>query len=291
MAKNKQKIGFSILFSLPAFVFYTVFIIVPVFFSIYYSFTDWDGIGKPIFNGIANYITLVNNKEYWKILWNTIQLLLASCFIQVPVATVLSFLLLRRTKGYKVFRAFYFIPVVVAPIAIGIMFSIFYNGDVGPVNQVLDVLGLDMFKRNWLSDINIVVKSVIFPQIWQYVGYSLVIIFAAMKAIDKEVLESADIDGAKPYQLFTKIVVPMAWDAIIVAIVLVITGSLKSFDYSWALTKGGPGNASSLLAVYMYKTAFIKNDFGLGSSITMTIVIYSALLTFLFKRIAGRSLR
>lgn len=288
MTKKKQKLTFVILFILPAFVVYTAFVVVPVFFSVYYSFTDWDGIGKPVFHGITNYITLLKTKEYWKILWNTMQLLFASCFIQVPVATVLAFLLLRKTRGYKVFRAFYFIPVVVAPIAIGIMFSVFYNGDVGPINQALGMMGLDMLKQNWLSDVNVVVKSVIFPQIWQYVGYSLVIIFASMKAIDGEILESAEIDGANSFQLFSRIVVPMAWDAIVVAIVLVITGSLKSFDYSWALTKGGPGNASSLLAVYMYKTAFIKNDFGYGSAITMTIVIYCALLTFLFKKIAGR---
>ena len=282
---KKRKYWFAIAFIMPALMLYTVFIIAPVFCSTYYSFTAWDGIGSPRMNGIQNYITVFSQKDYWRVLFNTLRLVGASVFVQIPIATVLSFLLLRRTKGYKVFRTFYFIPVVVAPIAIGIMFSVFYNGDAGPINRILDMLHLPFLKRNWLSDVKVVVNSVIFPQIWQYIGYSLVIIFASMQSINHEMLESADIDGANSFQIFARIVVPMSWDAIVVAIILVVTGSLKSFDYSWALTQGGPGNASSFLAVFMYKTAFVQNKFGLGSSITVTIMIYSIALTILMKRL------
>ncbi len=282
--KNKKYL-FAIVFVLPAFILYSVFIIAPVFFSTYYSFTSWDGIGMPKINGIQNYIKMFSLKDYWKVLLNTLKLIGASVFIQIPIATVLSFLLLRKTKGYKFFRTFYFIPVVVAPIAIGIMFSIFYNGDVGPINKLLDLVHLSFLKQIWLSDVKVVVNSVIFPQIWQYIGYSLVIIFAAMKSINNEMLESANIDGANSVQTFARIVVPMCWDAIVVAIILVVTGSLKSFDYSWALTQGGPGNASSFLSVFMYKTAFVQNKFGLGSSITVTIMVYSMALTAFIKRL------
>lgn len=281
---KKKKYLFAALFILPAFIIYTVFIVAPVFFSIYYSFTSWDGIGTPKLNGIQNYIKMFAMKDYWRILLNTARLIGASVFIQIPIATVLSFLLLRKTKGYKFFRTVYFVPVVVAPIAIGIMFSIFYNGDVGPINQLLDLAHLSSLKQNWLSDVKVVVHSVIFPQIWQYIGYSLVIIFAAMKSIDSEMFESAQIDGANAGAVFSRIVVPMCKDAIIVAIILVVTGSLKSFDYSWALTQGGPGNASSFLATFMYKTAFVQNKFGLGSSITVTIMIYSIALSAIIKR-------
>lgn len=282
---KKKKYLFAVIFIMPAFILYTIFIVAPVFFSTYYSFTSWDGIGMPKMNGIQNYIKMFSMKDYWKVLLNTIKLIGASVFIQIPVATILSFLLLRRTKGYKFFRTFYFIPVVVAPIAIGIMFSIFYNGDVGPVNQLLDLLHLSFLKQNWLSDVKVVVNSVIFPQIWQYIGYSLVIIFAAMKSVDNEMLESADIDGANSVSDLYKDCCPVCWDAIIVAVILVVTGSLKSFDYSWALTQGGPGNASSFLAVFMYKTAFVQNKFGLGSSITVTIMIYSIALSAFIKRL------
>ncbi len=281
---KKKKYLFAAWFILPAFIIYTVFIVAPVFFSIYYSFTSWDGIGTPKLNGIQNYIKMFAMKDYWRILLNTARLIGASVFIQIPIATVLSFLLLRKTKGYKFFRTVYFVPVVVAPIAIGIMFSIFYNGDVGPINQLLDLAHLSSLKQNWLSDVKVVVHSVIFPQIWQYIGYSLVIIFAAMKSIDSEMFESAQIDGANAWAVFSRIVVPMCKDAIIVAIILVVTGSLKSFDYSWALTQGGPGNASSFLATFMYKTAFVQNKFGLGSSITVTIMIYSIALSAIIKR-------
>ena len=89
--------------------------------------------------------------------------------------------------------------------------------------------------------------------------------------------------------MFFRIVIPMCWDAIVVAFVLIISGSLKSFDYSWAMTKGGPGNASAMLAVYMYKTAFINNNFGRGSAISMSIMLFSTLFTYIFKKIANRN--
>ena len=286
---NLKKYLLSGAFLLPALVLYTTLTIIPVFYSVYYSLTKWDGVGAKVFIGIANYLKLFGAKEYWRITWNTIRMLFASVFIQVPIGTTLAYLLLRKTKGYQFFRALYFIPVVVAPMAIALMFKLFYNGDVGPINQFLRAVGLSFLAKNWLSDTKIVVGSVIFPQIWQYIGYTLVIVFAAMKSIDSEILESAELDGANASQMYFRIIIPMAWDAIVVAIVLVISGSLKSFDYSWGLTQGGPGTSSAMLAVYMYRTAFIKNNFGLGSAISLTIVVFSSVLTYLFKRIANRN--
>ena len=286
--RKLKKYAFSGTFMLPALILYTVLLIFPVFFSVYYSFTKWDGIGAKAFIGLANYIKLFKAKEYWRITWNTVRMLFASVFIQIPIGTTLAYLLLRKTKGYKVFRALYFIPVVVAPMAIALMFKLFYNGDVGPINQFLRAVGLSSLAKNWLSDTKVVVNSVIFPQIWQYVGYTLVIVFAAMKSIDNEIIESAELDGANSAQMYFRIIIPMAWEAIVVAIVLVISGSLKSFDYSWGLTQGGPGTSSAMLAVYMYRTAFINNNFGLGSAISITIVVFSSALTYLFKKAANR---
>jgi raffinose/stachyose/melibiose transport system permease protein len=277
-----------VLLSLPASLTYTLFIIIPAGYGVFYSVTKWNGVSAPIFNGIDNFVRLFGTRDYWRVLVNTMRLLLASVFIQVPIGMVLAYLLLRRTKGYKFFRTMMFFPVVVAPVAIGVMFSLFYNGDVGPLNQLLSAVRLGALKRNWLSDVKVVMNSVIFPQIWQYIGYSLVILFTSMKAIPREIFESADIDGASSTQIFFRIVIPMILDTIVIAIILVVTGSLKSFDYCWALTKGGPGNASALMSVYMYKTAFVQNQFGLGSAITITVLVYSIGLTTIVKNIGSR---
>ena len=286
---DRKRYAGAVLFTLPAFLFFTVLVIVPVLFSAFYSLTSWRGIGTPVFEGLDNYLTLFSSSTYWEIMLNTIRMLAASFFFQVPMGIMLAYLLYRKTVGYKVFRFIYFLPVVIAPIAIGIIFSILFNSDVGPINALLELVHLYSFKRNWLSDVNVVVNIVILPQVWQYVGYTLVIVFAGMQAIDDEILESAEIDGANSIQMFFRIVIPMCWDAIVVAFVLIISGSLKSFDYSWAMTKGGPGNASAMLAVYMYKTAFINNNFGRGSAISMSIMLFSTLFTYIFKKIANRN--
>ncbi|GHV37648.1 sugar ABC transporter permease [Spirochaetia bacterium] len=277
-----------VLFILPASLMYTLFIIIPAGYNFFYSVTRWNGVSAPIFNGVANYVRIFGTRDYWRVLVNTMRLLLASVFIQVPIGMVLAYLLLHRTKGYKFFRTIMFFPVVVAPVAIGVMFSLFYNSDVGPLNQLLSAVRLGALRRNWLSDVKVVMNSVIFPQIWQYIGYSLVILFTSMKAIPQEIFESADIDGASSTQVFFSIVIPMIMDTIVIAIILVVTGSLKSFDYCWALTKGGPGNASALMSVFMYKTAFVQNQFGLGSAITMTVLVYSIGLTIIVKKIGSR---
>ena len=288
-AMDRKRYVNAALFTFPAFILFTVLVIIPVFFSVFYSFTSWKGIGDPVLEGLDNYITLFKSDTYWQIMMNTIRMLLASFFFQVPMGIVLAYLLYRKTRCYKVFRFIYFLPVVIAPIAIGIIFSILFNSDIGPINKLLDVIHLGALKRNWLSDVNVVVNIVVLPQVWQYVGYTLVIVFAGIQAIDDEILESAEIDGANALQMFFKIVIPMSWDSIVVAFVLIISGSLKSFDYYWAMTKGGPGNASAMLAVYMYKTAFVNNNFGRGSAISMTIMLFSALFTYVFKRIANRN--
>jgi len=274
----------SVIFLLPAIVVYTIFMIYPIISSLYYSLTEWDGARKPIFVGIRNFIEIFHDEEYWKAYLNTIDLIFYSVIFQISLGLIIAYILYRGVKGFKIFRAVYFLPVVISPIAIGLMFTLFYNSEMGILNKILDFVGLHSLKREWLSDPNVVLASVMIPQIWQYIGLYVVIFLAALQGIPDEIIESAYIDGASSLVIFFRIIIPLLWEIIQIAIILCVTGSLKSFDYSWVMTQGGPGVLSSYLGVLMFRRAFVESNLGQASAIAVTILANSLLFTVIFKK-------
>lgn len=279
---------FSIAFLTPAFIFYTLFIILPVLFSIYYSFTRWNLGKQPELIWFENYIRLFGEPTYWKVVGNTLSLALYTVIFQISLGLIFAYLLFLTLKGFKFFRTVYFVPVVVAPVTIGIIFSLFYNSDLGPLNKLLDMIGLQNLTRNWLSDIKVVLYSVIAPQVWQYIGLFAVILLAGMQSIPNEIFDSAKIDGASSFRILLSIVIPLISEFLGICFILAVTGSLKSFDTSWALTKGGPGYESAYIATMMYKSAFMNYQFGYASAVTVTILIYAVTFTVIFKKILSR---
>ncbi|MDC7233275.1 MAG: sugar ABC transporter permease [Spirochaetales bacterium] len=286
---EKLKNRAAALFLAPGLGLYLLFVIGPLIFSVYYSFVKWNGVGAKEFVGIANYIKLYKFDQFWIAFMNNMKLIIVSLIVQVPSAFIFAYLLYRNTKGYKAFRAILFLPVVVSPIAIGAMFSIFYNSEIGLFNVLLDALHMGSLKRQWLSDPKILLYSVMAPQVWQFIGYHMVIQFAAMQSIPHQVIESASIDGAGSTGILFRIVLPMMWDVIQISIILCVTGSLKAFGHSWIMTQGGPGVRSSYLTVLMFRMAFLERNFGMSSAISLNIVVMALLFTVVFKRMAKRS--
>ncbi|MDN5316403.1 MAG: raffinose/stachyose/melibiose transport system permease protein [Thermoanaerobacterium sp.] len=287
--KKESNANISV-FILPTLAIYTLLIIVPIVFSIYYGMTDWDGIGKQTFIGISNFLNIFKDSDFLISFKNTIIVTLISILLQIPIGLVISFLLSRGIRFYKTFRAIYFLPVVIAPIAIGLMFSLIFNGQIGALNSLLKDIGLQSFQKAWLSDPKVVLYAVMTPQVWQFIGLYIIIFIAAIQNIPEEIFESAEIDGASSITIFFRIVIPMLWDVIKISIILCFTGSLKSFDYSWIMTQGGPGVSSSYLGVYMFKSAFINTKFGIGSATAIVILATSLIFTVIFQKIASRDI-
>jgi raffinose/stachyose/melibiose transport system permease protein len=274
----------SYLFLMPPFLFYTAFIVIPIFASLYFSLTKWSGMGAMSFIGLKNFIKLFSSDEFWAVMANTGIIVLASIFGQSTVAIIFAYLLYRTTRGYRVFRALFFLPVVIAPMAVGLMFLVLYNSDVGPINQLFISIGLDNFARQWLSDPQVVLFSVIFPQLWHYLGFILLIFLTGMQSIPESIIDSAKVDGVSSISMFTRIVFPMIRNVVIVVVILNITGALKSFDYSFILTAGGPGVKSCFLAVYMFRQAFSMAKMGNASSVAVIILVLSLLSTTIINR-------
>ncbi len=287
MNEKRNKLAISVLFIAPVFLIYTVFLFVPLIQSSYYSLTKWNGVSGRTYIGFENYKDLAANGDYWITFLNTMKLTVISLIVQICFGLLLAYLLYSGTRGMKIFRTVLFLPVVIAPAAIGLMFSLFYNSQIGIFNKILSGAGLAMLQTNWLSNPKTLLYAVMAPQVWQYIGLYVTIFLGALQTIPEELLESAQIDGAGKTRTFFSLILPQLSGFMNICVILCITGSLKAFDHSWVMTGGGPGVRSAYLGVLMYKTAFVNSDFGMGSAITISIVVISLFITVLFNKLAA----
>ncbi|SFL25921.1 raffinose/stachyose/melibiose transport system permease protein [Paenibacillus sp. 1_12] len=268
---------FIVMGLLPSILIYTLFVFVPVIWSAYYGFFEWKGIGEAKFIGLKNYVEVIHDTIFWRALKNNIIFVLASVFGQLPLALILAIVLFKNNFLQRFLRSAVFMPMVMSSVVIGMIWQYIYHPQIGILNFLLDYLGLGSLKMQWLSDSNIAIYSLIPPLTWSFVGLYLIIFISALQNIPGEIHDAALIDGATGPRKMISVTLPMIWTTIQVAIVLCISGSLKSFDLVYVMTKGGPAHATELLATYMYNSTFSSYRYGYGSAISTSIIILSLL--------------
>ncbi|MDF2963412.1 MAG: sugar transporter permease [Paenibacillus sp.] len=268
---------FVVLGLMPSLLIYLLFVFVPVIWSAYYGFFDWKGIGKATFIGLDNYVEVLKDTVFWRALKNNVIFVLASVFGQVPLALILAIVLFKSNPLQRFLRSAIFMPMVMSSVVIGMIWSYIYHPQIGILNFLLDYLGLGSWKLQWLSDQHIAIFSLIPPLIWSFVGLYLIIFISALQNIPGEIHDAAKIDGASGARKLVSITLPMIWSTVQVAIILCISGSLKSFDLVYVMTKGGPAHSTELLATYMYNSTFSSYRYGYGSAISTSIIILSLL--------------
>jgi len=278
MTKASRITGFITIGLVPALVLYLLFVIVPIFWSAYYGFFDWKGIGAAKFIGLANYAEVIKDPIFWKAFKNNMLVVVASVFGQVPIAMILALLLMRSTLFQRMIRASVFMPMVLSSVVVGIIWGYIYHPQIGILNFMLDGIGLDSWKKAWLSDPKISMYALMVPIIWNYIGPYMIMFIAALQNISPEVEDASKLDGVGPVRKLFAITLPMIWDTVKVAIVLCISGSLKAFDLIYVMTGGGPAHSTELLASYMYNSTFNVYRFGFGSAISTAIIILSLIL-------------
>lgn len=270
--------GFITIGLLPALVLYLFFVIVPIFWSAYYGFFDWKGIGAAKFIGFDNYAEVIQDPIFWKAFKNNMLIVAASVFGQVPIAMVLALLLMRSTLFQRVIRASVFMPMVLSSVVVGIIWGYIYHPQIGILNFLLEGIGLESWKKSWLSDPKVSMFALMVPIIWNYIGPYMIMFIAALQNISPEIDDAAQLDGVGPVRKLFAVTLPMIWDTVKVAVVLCISGSLKAFDLIYVMTGGGPAHSTELLASYMYNSTFNVYRFGFGSAISTAIIILSLFL-------------
>ena len=285
LQRNKLAILIGLI---PALLIYLIFSIIPILISIYYSFMDWNGFGSMKFVGLQNFIDIAKDPIFWKSVKNNLFVVIASVFGQIPIALGLALLLNRKLKGAKIFRTIGFMPVVISTVVISLTWNMLLNSEFGFVNQLLKVIGLESWQQNWLGDPKLSMISVCVTIIWQFVGLYFIIFLAALQNVPAEVLEAAQIDGASGWKRTFFITIPMIWDTIILAVILCISGSLKTFDLIYVMTNGGPAHSTEVMAIYMYEKTFSSMKYGYGSAVSLYIFVFSLVLIWVSRMILQR---
>ena len=289
MQKAFGKKSIILLFIFPAFLSYTLFVIVSIVWAGYYSFFDWSGVGEKIFIGLQNYIELLSRDDVFRsTIWHTVIYTIINVLIQVFGGLLFAILLSRVTKGRVALQTLYYVPVVISSVAICQIFSKLLS--VTPtvvVNQLLSVFNPALKVMEWTSNPNISLYVTAFVEGYKYLGLYMVIFYAALIGVPDELGEAARIDGASLFQEYWHVRIPYIKPVIVANCLLVLNGSLRSFEFSYLLTHGGPGNASELMTTYMYKQAFTSMKYGYGSAVAIMIVIICLIVGVLFKKITG----
>lgn len=268
-------------FIFPAFLIFMVIVIAPIFLSSYYSLLKWDGFGKGLMVGLQNYRDLFINTSdgFLRSMVNSFILAGLSVFVQLPLALFFALILARGIKGENFLRTVYFIPVILSTVVIGQLWMKIYHPSFGLLNSFLTSIGLKSWTHPWLGSVDTALMSAFIPSIWQYIGYHLLLMYAAAKSVPDELYEAAKIDGASDTATALRITIPLIMPMIKVCVVFAVIGSLKSFDLVYILTGGGPVHASEVPSTLMFNTIFFKYMYGYGSAMAVVIILECLILT------------
>ena len=280
---NKKAI---ILFILPAFLIFTVFIILPAVLSVYYSLFDWNGVGTMTFRGLKNYAELfLQNKDgFPKTLNHAMWIAIASVGIQLPLSFYFASVLARGVRGTRFYLTVFFIPVIISSTVIAQLWLKIYNGDYGLLNSFLRFAGLDFLAKSWLVKPKYALPVVIVPILWQYVGYHMLLMYTAIKNIPDDIFDAARIDGASHFQIAWSITLPNIRPILRVCIIFAVVGSLKSYDIIFMMTKGGPIGATEVPTTLMVETLFTAHRYGYGSAMAVIIIALCFLCSILIRK-------
>ncbi|HBE79425.1 MAG TPA: sugar ABC transporter permease [Firmicutes bacterium] len=279
---NKKDIFLMVLPGV-AFLLFAMFL--PILMSVYYGMTDWSGIGKPNFIGIANFkAVLFKDPIFWVSLLNALILSLVTIFIQNPIAFAVCVMLIACKKGERFFRTVYFIPAVISVVVTTRLWVQIFSPQFGLLNKFLSLIGLGFLKTDWLSNVHTALGSVIFIAVWQGFGWAILFYYSGLVGIPKELQEAARIDGASGVKLYTKVVLPLMMPVIKVIILNALINCLKQMETVYLSTGGGPGDVTQFLANYLYQKAFVSSQYGYGNAISVLFVIICILATYLLNR-------
>lgn len=271
------------MFLAPALFLFLGILVAPIFVSGYYSLFDWKGFGPKEFIGLSNYKELFSSKSigFMKAFWNACLLAFFSVIIQLPFALFLALLLGKGRKGERGFLSIYFMPVLISTVVIGQLWLKIYNPDYGVLNVALRALGLEDWAQIWLGDKKYALGAAFVPTLWQYVGYHMLLLYAGVKSVPPEYREAAMIDGANEIQVNRYIVLPYIKPILKISTIFAVTGSFKSFDLIYVLTNGGPNHATEVPSTLMISMLFLRNRYGMGSTIAFLLIILCFMAAFI----------
>lgn len=274
----------QLIFIGPAFISFTLIVMIPFLLGMYYSFTDWNGVsGTVTFIGLGNFKQILfNDPDFMRSFWFTTRFSIAAVILTNVLAFILALLLTRPLKLRNPLRTVFFLPNVIGGLLLGFIWQFIFVKGFPAIGQLTNI---PFFNLPWLGDETTGFWGIVIVFVWQSAGYFMVIYIASLINVPKDVLEAAQIDGASPAQVLFRIIVPLIMPAVTVCLFLAISNTFKMFDLNLSLTKGGPFKSTESLALNIYTEAFQNNRFGLGTAKALIFFVVVAIITTIQVRI------
>jgi raffinose/stachyose/melibiose transport system permease protein len=264
------------LFLLPAVILFVLFLVYPIFRSVYYSLFNWNGLGPATkFVGLNNFKLILTDQVFLEAIKNCSFIVVFSLAAQLPLALLLAIMVGRDLPGRVFFRSVFFMPYVISEVITAIIWISMFSPDPenGFINALL-ILIPGVHAQNFLGDVNQVMACVFLVLTWKYFGLHMLLFMAGLQNIPRELEEAAMIDGANRWQSIWYVTVPLLGTTIRTTSYLSVLGSLTQFNLVWILTRGGPVNSSEMMATYMYRYAFLRTQLGYGSAVALVMLVF-----------------
>ncbi|WP_260857335.1 carbohydrate ABC transporter permease [Microbacterium sp. 1.5R] len=255
---------------------------VPVLYTVYLSFTEYDGLGDPEWIGLDNYVGMFQDPAILVSILNTLAWVGGTLLVPVGLGLLVAYLAY-GLPGAAWLRVPFLIPYALSGVAVGVIFSfVLQNG--GALSQALAFLGLPGSELRWLQDAPLNTIVMILAASWQGVGVNALLFTVGLQSIPKEPLEAAKVDGAGGFRLFTSMVWPLLRPTTTIVVGLSIVNSLKTFDIVQSMTQGGPNRVSETLGVTMYRETFLNNEYGMGSAVAIFLTVITVAASVIYLR-------
>lgn len=259
------------LFVLPTIVGLALFRVGPIVAAFLVSFTRWNVISSPQWQGLANYRELMSSEIFWRVLKNTVLFSVTYVPGVMVCGLLLAILVNTKLKGITFFRGLYYLPVITSTVAIGVVWSWILSPRFGALPRILNNLGV-MNVPSFLGDSRYALLTLVVVYIWKMSGYHMILFLAGLQNIPEVYYEAAKIDGATPWQLLRHVTLPLLSTTTFFIMIIALIQSLQTFDLTFAMTEGGPNNASATLSFFTYVNAFVH--FRMGYAASMAFVLF-----------------
>lgn len=273
---KRKKYGlFFWLFIAPALIALFMVVIVPLLYGIYYSFTNWDGINEPVFQGFTNYVKLLKDQSFRDSLWFTTKFAIVSVVLINVIGLSLALLVTQKIKGNNLLRTIFFMPNLIGGLILGFIWQFVFISAFTAIGEKVGIKALE----GWLSTTKTGFWGLVILTAWQMSGYIMIIYIAHLESIPEDVLEAAKIDGATSFQRFRYIIFPLVAPAFTVSLFLTLSNSFKLYDQNLSLTGGAPYNSTQMVAMNIYNTAFVNNNMAFAQAKAVIFFIIIAIIS------------
>ena len=276
----------SLLLIAPAMTFFSVFVVYPIFQTIWLSFWKWDRISPGVWVGLDNYKKVLSNPEIYSAFSHSLVFVLFYSFVPIAIGLFITLLLLRvKVRGESFFRAILFLPQIISTVVVAISWRWIYAAD-GPINTFLTNIGAERITTAWLGNFDTSLISVGIIGTWINYGLAMILFLSGAQRISQDILDADRIDGANLWQEFRYILIPSIRGEISIVLIITITFALRNFDIVWNATQGGPGNSTNVPSLFIYKSAFVTRYVGEAAATSFLLAILILMITgiLLFSR-------